>query len=113
VASWTLTIRDGPRVRRERFATAREALAALEDRLQELAPMARRDPVNLLTRRIEPVRQVAARAEISGPRRRRGGIDLRGDGSTEAYTGRLRRSVVEPRAGETAYAALARVLPVD
>lgn len=49
-----------------------------------------------------------ARLELSGPGRAAGGIDIRGDGSAEAYTGRLRRRVIGLRKGESAYDALRR-----
>jgi hypothetical protein len=61
-------------------------------------------------RRIDPVQQVVARLELAGPRRLRVGIDVRGDGSTEAWTGRFKREVVEQRAGENAFIALRRAL---
>jgi hypothetical protein len=60
-------------------------------------------------REFAPAQQVAARAELKGPRGLRAGIDLRGDGSAEAWTGRLGRRLVEPLPGEDAYAALRRV----
>jgi hypothetical protein len=60
-------------------------------------------------RDIEPVAQVALRGEVAGPGVR-GGIDVRGDGSAEAFTGRWRRVLVERGAGETAHGALRRAL---
>jgi hypothetical protein len=53
---------------------------------------------------------VAVRGELAGPGGLRAGVDVRGDGSAEAYTGRWRRRLVERRTGETAYDALRRVL---
>jgi hypothetical protein len=111
---WEVTVRVGPKVDHQRFATLDEALAALEQRAGQLAGEVSRGEVQFFRRRIEPVQQVAARLEVAGPGgfrpTVRGGLDVRGDGSAEAYTGRVRRSLIEPRRGESAAAALRRTL---
>jgi hypothetical protein len=109
MAAYKLTVRRRGVTRRERFESLPEALAALEARLDELAPGERRRPERGLVGDIEPVAQVALRGEVAGPGAR-GGIDVRGDGSAEAYTGRLRRVLVRREPGETAHDALRRAL---
>lgn len=112
--SWKLTVRSGPKVTREHFAELDDALTTLEARARELADRAPKEAVDVRYKKFEPVQQVAGRLELSGPERLlpsvRAGIDVRGDGSTEAYVGRVRRAVVEQRRKETPYAALRRVL---
>jgi hypothetical protein len=112
--SYTVTIRVGPRVTRERVPTIADAVDLLELRLKALGPEARRPAVRAFTREYEPVAQVAARGEISGPGRMNprvhAGADVRGDGSIEPYRGKLNRELVELERGEGAFDALRRVL---
>jgi hypothetical protein len=109
--SYTVTVRSGPRVERERHGRLADALAAIERRGRELQRDADARPVGgKLIRRFDAVQQVVARLELSGPKRLRAGVDVRGDGSSEAYTGRVRRKLVEQRRGETPYDALRREL---
>jgi hypothetical protein len=65
-------------------------------------------------KRFDPVQQVIARLEIAGPERLlpsvHVGVDVRGDGSTEAFRGRIRRTVLKQQPGEDAFAALRRSL---
>jgi hypothetical protein len=103
-------MRRGPRVERLRARSLGEALALLEARVRAAVAGPGQPAVDLRFRRFEPVQQVAARAELRGPGRLRAGIDVRGDGSSEAWIGRLRREVVAREAGEDACAALRRVL---
>ncbi len=104
---WRLTLRVGPKVRRDEFASLDEAIDGLRTHLSETP---RRETVDLRVRTFEPIQQVSARGELAGPRRARGGVDVRGDGSAEAYTGWIRKAVVERHPGETAVQALRRVL---
>ena len=111
-----MLVRHGPRVERTTCTTLDEALTLLEDRCRALGGN-KRAAVTIYRRTYEPIQQVAARAEVSGPQRLRpalrGGVDVRGDGSAEAWTGRVRRSLVEQRPGESAYDALRRALSSD
>jgi hypothetical protein len=108
---YTLTVRSGAKVRKERHEGLDAALAAMERIGRELADGASARTVGgTLIRKIEPVQQVVGRIELSGPGRLRGGVDVRGDGSSEAFMGRIRRSLVEQRRGESAYEALRRAL---
>jgi hypothetical protein len=111
---WKLTVRSGPRVTRTKFGTLEQALGALKAQAQELSDSAPRQAVDARIRRFEPVQQVIARLELAGPERLsptvRAGIDVRGDGSTEAFLGRLGRRVVEQREREDSYEALGRAV---
>ena len=111
---WKLTVRSGPKVRRSSFDELDAALDALEDGARELVRAAPGRVVNTKVKRFEPVQQVVARLELAGPERFvpsvRAGLDVRGDGSVEAYRGRVRREVIDPGRGETPYAALRRAL---
>ena len=111
MADWLLKERIRGKVIRERFTSLDAACVELEARAGERARTANAEPEGGgLMRRIEPVQLVVARLELAGPGRARGGVDVRGDGSTEAWTGRFRREVVQQQAGESAADALRRAL---
>jgi hypothetical protein len=101
-------------VEQTRFDDVRPALDALEAQAKELARAAPNEPVDARYKRYEPVQQVFARIELSGPERLvprvRAGVDVRGDGSVEAFRGRVRRELLEPRSGETPYTVLRRAV---
>lgn len=108
--AYKLTVRRRGGTDRAHYPSLPEALVALEARLDELATSERRASERAFAREYAPVAQVAARGEIAGPRGLRAGVDVRGDGSAEAFTGRVVRRLVERDAGETAYEALRRAL---
>ena len=111
LSAYTVTVRAAGDVRTSTLRGLDAALAGLEREGRELAAGARRPPEGgTLIRRLEPVQIVVARLELSGPRGLRAGVDVRGDGSSEAFTGRVRRRVLEQRDGESAYDALRRAL---
>ncbi|MDQ3632087.1 MAG: hypothetical protein M3417_12615 [Actinomycetota bacterium] len=106
-AAYSLTVRRGPKVVKSSHPELAGALRALEEQLRVVPESG---PATVFRREYAPVQQVVARGELRGPRRIRGGVDLRGDGSAEAWTGRITKRLVEAEPGETAYASLGRVL---
>ena len=99
------------KVRKTHYSALTEAVTELEREGRDLAAGAHERPQGgTIIRKLEPVQIVLARLELYGPRRLRGGVDVRGDGSSEAFKGRLRRTVVEQRDGESAYDALRRAV---
>jgi hypothetical protein len=107
--SWRVTVRDGPRVEKLSAERLDDALDLVEREARVLAAGPGRRTVDLRARTFTPQQQVAGRVELRG-RGVAAGVDVRGDGATEAWTGRLRRAVVEQHGRETPYDALRRVL---
>ncbi len=107
--SWRVIVRTGPRVERHRAASLDEALELLETEARVASNTERRGEVDARFRRYSPADQVAARVELRGPGAR-AGFDVRGDGAVQAWTGRVRRRLVEPREDETVFEALRRAL---
>lgn len=105
--AFTLTVRRTGATARTKHDSLTEALLAMELALEHTE---RRETVQAFVREVEPVAQVVARAELRGPRGLRAGVDVRGDGSAEAFTGRWAKRLVEQRPGEDAFAALRRAL---
>lgn len=111
---WTVIVRASARVERTRFAELDAALDELESRVKGLSATAPKRALELRVKRYEPVQQVYGRVELSGPQRLvprvRAGIDVRGDGSSEAYLGRVSRTLIDQRKGESPFQALARAV---
>jgi hypothetical protein len=109
VSAWRITVRTGPKVERVRAGSLDEALDAVELHSRAAANTERRAAIELRVRRYEAADQVAVRVELRGP----GvvaGVDVRGDGGVQGWTGRLRRRPLALEDGETVYEALRRTL---
>lgn len=109
VVSYTTIIREGSKVTRERHDDVDAAITALEGALRPIASRTNLPTATAFVREIPPDQQVVARGEISGPKRLRVGVDVRGDGSCAAFEGRIRRTPIEPVDGEDAFQALRRI----
>jgi hypothetical protein len=90
------------------------ALDALKARVTVLADEAARRPPPTQLKRYPPADQVVARVELAGPERRLAsrhvGVDVRGDGSSEPYVGRVRRKRIATPVGDDVFSVLRRAL---
>jgi hypothetical protein len=107
--SWRIVVRNGPRVEKHRADDLATALDLVEREGRALAAGPGRGTVTMRAREFSPQQQVAGRVELTGPGVR-AGVDVRGNGDTEAWTGRVRRRVVEQEGRESPYQALRRAL---
>ena len=110
-----LKCRTGPSVTKERFETTDALFARVAGLLMDLKDSAPGDDVKSAFRSYEAIEVVHGRIEVSIARRRfggtvRGGIDVRRDGSAEAFLGRTSRKLIEPRPSESLVDALEREL---
>jgi hypothetical protein len=109
VSGYRVTIRVGPKVTRSRLDDLDAAITELEGVLRPIAAQTDLPPATAFVREIPADHQIVARGEIAGPKRLRVGVDVRGDGSTQAFEGRVRRASIESEGGEDAFQALRRL----
>lgn len=112
MAAFTLTIREGPRVERERHDSLDAAIAALSRRVEELRASGDLPTVKML-REFGPERRVKARLEIAAGRRfrrREAGVDVMGDGAVVPYRGGTFKRHLDPPEGVSYSDALSEAL---
>lgn len=118
---YRVVARIGAQVKRSEAVELDQALGLLEAEGRATQASANAQEIDLISRRIEPVQQVLARVElrrVSGDRlfdrfrrgKAVGGVDVRGDGSAEAYIGQVHRTLVEQVVHEDAFGALRRAV---
>jgi hypothetical protein len=108
VSGFTLTVRDGPKVKRERFETLDAAIAALRDHTHVILADGRLGAAQGF-REYEPGEQVRARLQVTTGGWLRGqeaGVDVMGDGSLVPFAGSVRRRVLDGDPFEAVEAAL-------
>lgn len=115
--AYRLLVRTSGKVETHETATLADGVALLESEVRAAGRGDRPAAVDLRYRRFDPGDQVAARIELSGPGRWRPrvrvGVDVRGDGTLQAWSGRVGRTPLEPAEGESAFDALRRRVGVE
>jgi len=109
---YTLTVRRGSTVERERMKSLEEAIDELRRRADEIRSEGPLQKVSSL-RDFEPGQQVHARLEISTGgllRGRDAGVDVMGDGSLVPYRGGVRRTELELQDDQSPFEAVGEAL---
>lgn len=112
MAGYTLTIRNGPKVSRERFDTLPEAVAAMREWSERVRAEGDLPDVTMI-RTYQSSDRVHARLEISTGgwlRGRDAGIDVMGDGALVPFRGGAFRKVLRPADGESPFEAVERAM---
>ena len=109
MSAWTLTVRHGPKVERERFDSLEAAIESMREQADAIRGEGPLGSVKAF-REYGPEQRVAARLEISTGgfmRGRDAGLDVMGDGSLVPYAGGLRK---RPLDDDDPYSAVRRAL---
>lgn len=112
MSKFKLTIRHGPKVRRESFGTLEDAVAGLRAETDAIRADGGLPEVTAF-RTYEPSARVHARLEISTGgllRGRDAGLDVMGDGGLVPFRGGITRQVLEPADGQSAVDVVAEAL---
>ncbi|MFN8114302.1 MAG: hypothetical protein U0R51_14025 [Solirubrobacterales bacterium] len=110
MASYKLTIRNGPKVTREKYESLDEAIAAMREHTERIRADGDLPEISVI-RTYEPGDQVKARLEISTGgvlRSRDAGIDVMGDGALVPFRGGVFRKEIAP--GDDAYEVIAQAI---
>jgi hypothetical protein len=110
--SYTLTVRHGSAVERQKIEGLEQAIEQLRQRAEEIRSEGPLDRVASL-RDFESSQQVHARLELSTGGMLRGrdaGVDVMGDGSLIPYAGGVRRTELTLRPGQSPFEAVGEAL---
>lgn len=109
---YTLTVRHGSEVRRERMGSLEQAIDELQRRAEEIRSEGPLQKVSSL-RDFEPGERVHARLEISTGgilRGRDAGVDVMGDGTLVPFRGGVRRTELELEGSQSPFDAIGAAL---
>lgn len=112
MAAYTLTIRKGPKVSREKHETIEEAIDSMRDWAQRVRAEGDLPEITMF-RKYESGKRVHARLEISTGgwlRGRDAGVDVMGDGALVPFRGGAFRKRLEPEEDEDVFEVVTKAM---